>query len=185
VDLSRWQDGVYLRLPPIPQQAAVKFELLYHVREDDSVVGPVERKRAHSEGILHRAGMVFLKRSDGKVLVQRRSKTKETFPDSYDSSCSFHVKFGESYDEAARRELGEEAGITSQLTYLGKFTHFDPPENEIVAVFVSESDEAVKIDLDESSVMEFWSKEEIDSVVDCKGTSPWLRDAWKLLRNSF
>ena len=155
------------------------------MREDDSVVGPIERKRAHSEGILHRTGMVFLRRSDGKVLVQRRSKTKDTFPDSYDSSCSFHVRFGETYDEAARRELIEETGISSQLTYLGKFTHFDPPENEIVAVFASQSDEAVKIDPAESSVMEFWSKEEVDGIVDDKSTSPWLRDAWKLLRNSF
>gem|GEM_PF-2843135 len=79
-----------MRLPPIPEQAAVKFELLYHVREDNSIVGPVERRRVHSEGILHHAGMVFLRRSDGKVLVQRRSKTKDTFPGSYDSSCSFH-----------------------------------------------------------------------------------------------
>ena len=172
-------------MPPISEQAAVKMELLYHVREDDSVVGPVERKRAHSEGILHRAGMVFLKHSDGRVLVQRRSKTKDTFPDSYDSSCSFHVRFGETYDEAARRELAEETGIISPLTYLGKFVHFDPPENEMVAVFASESDEVVKIDPDESSVMEFWSKEDVDSIVDSKSASPWLRDAWKLFRSSF
>jgi isopentenyldiphosphate isomerase len=95
------------------------------------------------------------------------------------------VRFGETYDEAARRELVEETGINSQLTYLGKFAHFDPPENEIVAVFASESDKVVRIDLDESSVMEFWSKEEVDSIVDGKSTSPWLRDAWKLLRDSF
>jgi isopentenyl-diphosphate delta-isomerase len=163
----------------------VKLELLYHVREDDSVVGPVERKRAHSEALLHRAGMVFLKRSDGKVLVQRRSQTKDTFPGAYDSSCSFHVRFGETYDEAAQRELAEETGITSQLTYLGKFTHFDPPENEIVAVFACQSDEVVKIDPDESSAMEFWSKQEVDSIVDGNSASPWLRDAWKLWRNSF
>jgi isopentenyldiphosphate isomerase len=128
--------------------------------------------------------MVFLRRFDGKVLVQRRSKTKDTFPGSYDSSCSFHVRFGETYDEAARMELAEETGIASQLTYLGKFTHFDPPENEIVAVFASESDEVVKIDPDESSTMEFWSKEEVDSIVDGKSTSPWLRNAWKLFRDS-
>jgi hypothetical protein len=33
--------------------------------------------------------------------------------------------------------------------------------------------------------MEFWSKEEVDSIVDGKSASPWLSDAWKLLRDSF
>jgi len=171
-------------LPPIPEQAAVKFELLYHVREDNSIVGPVERVQVHSEGILHRAGMVFLRRSDGKVLVQRRSKTKDTFPGSYDSSCSFHVRFGETYDEAARRELAEETGIASQLTYLWKFMHFDPPENEIVAVFAAESDEVVKIDRMNLRLWSSGQKEEVDSIVDCKLTAPWLRNSWKLFRDS-
>ena len=85
--------------------------------------------------------MTFLIRSDGKILIQYRNKEKETYPDCYDASSSFHVTFGESYEEAARRELGEETGVDAPLEYLTKFTHHDPPENEIVAVFACYSDQ--------------------------------------------
>lgn len=157
------------------------MELLYHVEPDDSVVGPVERNRAHAEGILHRSGMIFLVRSDGKILIQHRSASKETFPDCYDSSCSFHVTFGESYEDAAKRELIEEAGISAPLKYLGKFTHYDPPENEMVTVFVCNSDEPPRISEEESSGAEFYTKEEVDRIV-ALASAPWLRDGWKLAR---
>src|SRR5712692_7103148 len=64
------------------------LELLYHVTEDDSVLGSIERSRAHQDQILHRSGMIFLIRSDHKVLLQRRSRKKATFPDYWDSSSS-------------------------------------------------------------------------------------------------
>jgi ADP-ribose pyrophosphatase YjhB (NUDIX family) len=94
------------------------------------------------------------------------------------------MRFGETYDKAARRELAEETGIASQLTYLWKFMHFDPPENEIVAVFAAESDEVVKIDRMNLRLWSSGQKEEVDSIVDCKLTAPWLRNSWKLFRDS-
>ncbi len=158
------------------------MELLYHVTTNDSVVGPVERDRAHADGLLHRSGMIFIVRSDGRILIQHRSASKETFPDCYDSSCSFHVTFGESYEDAAKRELLEEAGIQAPLRYVGKFTHYDPPENEIVAVFACTTDDPVRISKEESSSAEFYTTEEIDNIVEL-GSAPWLRDGWKLARN--
>lgn len=144
------------------------------------MIGPVERDRAHAEGILHRSGMIFLARSDGRVLIVRRSPAKETYPDCYDSSCSFHVTFGESYEGAAKRELVEETGITAPLTYLGKFTHYDPPENEIVAVFTCTSDDQPQISKEEFSNARFYSKEEIDGIIAV--SAPWLRIGWKMAR---
>ena len=113
--LPGWQDGIHLFLPHIPKQAAMILELLYQVEEDDSVIGSVERTRANAEGLLHRSGMVFLTRSDGKILIQRRNVEKQTFPDCYDASSTFHVTFGESYEEAAKREMIEETGISAPL----------------------------------------------------------------------
>ncbi len=89
-------------------------ELLYQVTKDDSYIGSVERSVAHRDQILHRAGMMFLIRSDGKILLQRRSATRASFPSSWDSSSSFHVTFGESYQQAAKRELKEETGLSAR-----------------------------------------------------------------------
>ena len=109
--------------------------------------------------------MIFLVGSDKRILIQRRSIARETYPDQYDSSCSFHVTFGESYEEAAKRELIEETGVSAHLKYLGKFVHYDPPENEMVVVFACFSDEQIRISKEEFSSANFCTKEEVDKIV--------------------
>src|SRR6266581_154450 len=91
------------------------LELLYHVTKEDSVLGSVERSTAHRDQILHRSGMIFLARFDGRILLQHRSPNKTIFPDCWDSSSSFHVTFGETYEQAARRELTQETKLTRLL----------------------------------------------------------------------
>ena len=140
----------------------------------------MERDWAHTKEILHRSGIVFLTRSDGKVLLQHRSPKKKIFPDCFDSSCAFHVTFGESYEQAAARELTEEIGISAPLTYLGKFSHHDTPENQMVAVFSCSSDQTLEVDENEVSRASFYTREEVDNIVASQRITPWLRDGWKL-----
>lgn len=160
------------------------MELLYRVDEDDKVLGSVERRRAHQEGLLHRSGMVFLRRSDGRVLIQHRSDSKETFPGCLDASVAFHVSYGETYDSAAARELTEETGVSAPLRYVGKFRHHDPPEHELVAVYLCESDDEIQVDSAESEGFEFLADAEVDAVVSKGKPTPWLRDGWRLLRGA-
>jgi isopentenyldiphosphate isomerase len=157
-------------------------ELLYHVDENDEVLGSVERTRAHGEQLLHRAGVVFLARPDGTILIQHRSRSKETFPGRLDASASFHVTFGERYDEAAARELREETGVSASLNFVGKFTHHDPPEHEIVAVFLGVSEDRVAVDPAESEGFEFLSLVQVDGIVASQEITPWFRDGWKIAR---
>ena len=159
------------------------MEMLYHVTADDSVIGPVQRDEAHAKEIMHRSGIVFLLRSDGRVLIQHRSPSKEIFPDCHDTSCAFHVTYGESYEDAAERELIEETGVSAPLKYLGKFSHHDIPERQMVAVFSCTSDKQVILDKSEATGGEFRTKEEIDEIVASRKTTPWLRDGWKMARN--
>jgi len=158
--------------------------MVYLVDGHDRVLGAVERKEAHQKMLLHRAGIVFLSRSDGSILIQHRSLSKETFPGRYDASVSFHVTYGESYADAAARELGEETGISAPVSYAGKFTHHDPPEHEVVAVFHCTSDEEVRIDLAESEGFEFLDDAKIDSLIASGNVTPWLREGWRAARPS-
>lgn len=158
-------------------------ELLYRVTPDDTEDGSVERDRAHAEGILHRSGIVFLRRSDGKILIQHRSPSKRIFPNCFDTSAAFHVTFGETYEQAALRELKEETGVSAPVHFLGKLTHHDPPEHQIVAVFSSSSDTTVQVDPTESTGYEFRTKAEVDKIVRDGKVTPWLRDGWPLARD--
>lgn len=158
-------------------------EFLYRVTAEDTVEGSVERDRAHAEGVLHRSGVVFLKRSDGGILIQHRSPSKRIFPDRYDCSAAFHVTFGETYEAAAERELKEEAGVSAPVQWAGKFTHHDPPEHQIVGVFTTFSDAPIHIDPSESTGHEFRTKPEVDDIVAGGHVTPWLRDGWPLVRN--
>lgn len=81
------------------------------VNEQDEVIGQERRSIVHAKHLLHRASYVMIFNQKGEVLIQKRSATKDTFPNCWTSSVSGHVDAGETYLEAAHRELGEEVGI--------------------------------------------------------------------------
>lgn len=87
----------------------------------------VPRALAHAEGIRHRTAHVWvLNQKDGKpyVLLQRRGKHKDSFPDTYDTSSAGHIPAGDIPIQSACRELQEELGITAtpnELSFMGNF----------------------------------------------------------------
>jgi isopentenyldiphosphate isomerase len=90
-------------------------DLVIWVDENDTELGTVTRKQAHEEGLLHRIAVVIVSDTDGNILVQERMNGK------LDHSSAGHVDVGETYTQAAQRELYEELGIkTVELKYVGK-----------------------------------------------------------------
>jgi len=156
-------------------------EMLHHVNENDEVLGKIGRSVAHSKGLLHRAGMVFLMNSEGRVLINRRSSEKKIFPSCCDSSVSFHVTYGETYEDSAKREAMEEIKIKAPLKNIGKIIHTDPPEHQIVSVFLCISDDEPIIDPKEFSSQNFYSINEVGKIIENEKITPWLRDGWKIL----
>src|SRR3990170_5421070 len=86
------------------------------VNERDEPVSRALRQDVHARGLLHRAVHVLVFDSSGRVLLQKRSMSKDTSPGLWDSSCSGHLDAGEDYDAAAVRELSEELGLVVETT---------------------------------------------------------------------
>ena len=76
------------------------------VDENDMVLGRVSREKAHAEALLHRISVTYLVNDKGEILVNERAKDGHL-----DHSSAGHVDIGETYEDAARRELREELGI--------------------------------------------------------------------------
>jgi isopentenyl-diphosphate Delta-isomerase len=158
------------------------LEWLWHVDENDEPIGRVERDEAHAKLVTHRSGVVFLVDATVRVYVAKRAASKRIFPGCYDTSASFHVSYGESYEQSAQREALEELGLGKPLTNIGRFSHRDPPESQFVAVFVMDHDgEAITLDPAEASSGAFYSLREVDRIVREDSCTPWLRHGFPIL----
>jgi isopentenyl-diphosphate delta-isomerase type 1 len=91
------------------------------VNEDDVVVGRCPGIECVNRGLLHRAVVVFLTNSQGEVYIQKRASNLIFFPGYWSASCTGHVSSGETYLEAAKREVKEELGVSCRLKEKGKF----------------------------------------------------------------
>jgi isopentenyl-diphosphate delta-isomerase type 1 len=74
-------------------------------------LGVAARSTVHREGLWHRAANVFVFRSDGRLLIQRRQTNKDLWPGAWDVSVGEHLQPGESFEQGALRGLHEELGI--------------------------------------------------------------------------
>jgi isopentenyl-diphosphate Delta-isomerase len=101
---------------------------------DGKAAGVLPRSRVHREGLWHRAASVFLFRSDGRLIVQRRQWSKDVCPGAWDLSVAEHLKVGETYKQGALRGLLEELGVKNvDLEAIGGVTRaqLDLPEQDI------------------------------------------------------
>jgi len=86
-------------------------EILDIVDNNDKVIGKTTKKEKFDKGHITRNAAVFLKNSEGKLLIVKRAPNKKSFPNMYDISACGHVMSGETPEQTAIRELDEELGI--------------------------------------------------------------------------
>lgn len=91
------------------------MEMIVLVDENDNEIGTEEKLKAHQDGKLHRAFSIFVFNSEGKMLIQKRAKSKYHSASLWTNACCSHPRPGESLEEAAHRRLKEEMGFDCVL----------------------------------------------------------------------
>lgn len=113
------------------------------VDNEDNVIGQASFEECHTKGLRHRGASVLVFRDSSlkEVLVQKRYQHLTADPGKFITSAAGHVDSGESYEEAALREMYEEIfhgmkGVKLSLTLIGKIPITDRPMNhEFLSVF--------------------------------------------------
>ena len=107
-----------------------------HVDADDRVIEIVPRSRMRRDNLRHRSASVIVTNNRGELLVHRRADDKDLFPGWWDLAAGGVVGVGETYAEAAVRELLEELGIIADdLEFVTSGHHDDEHAREVCHVF--------------------------------------------------
>ena len=175
-------------------------EMCLLVDSEDRVIGSKSKLACHrNEGFRHRAFSVLIFDSEGRLLVQKRSSEKITFPGVWANSCCSHPLDVESEKNgpegaisAARRKLWQELGVPQDESDLWTFHHIGKMEyscrwneewieREIDHIMVVQADATIDHNLNEISEVLWADPNEVKRMMDGQGNwqgqviAPWFR----------
>jgi isopentenyl-diphosphate delta-isomerase type 1 len=157
-----------------------RTEIFEIVDENDRVIGQAPRSECHGNpALVHRVAHVLVFNSRGELLLQKRSAAKDIQPGKWDTSVGGHLDPGESYLEAACREMREELGIEGvKLTWLYASKVRNDVESENVATYLALYDGEFVFDPAEIDTVRFWSGDEIETSLGREVFTPNFEEEW-------
>jgi len=136
LSLPQWI-GLANSVAPIPQPdlCATNNERFPVVDKNDRILRYADRSEVHGNNLRHRAVHILIFNQAGEVYLQQRSRWKDRHPLKWDSSAAGHVTDGESYDNAAERELEEELAVSVPLQKISKVPASQQTDQEFVWLY--------------------------------------------------
>ncbi len=118
---------------------------------------------------MHKVSLVIPRTADGKFILSKRSKNKFPFPDTWCCAVGGKVSSGESEEEAAVREMGEEIGINASIMPVSSTVYDKGDYKGLFSVFTSQlpvNVEDMVLDEDEIQELGCFSLEEIGEMIN-------------------
>lgn len=143
-------------------------EILDLVNEKDEIVGDVWKSKANQDPrLIHREVAIIVYNDEGKVLLQKRSKLKKVNPGVWAETVAGHVGKGEDTAKAAHRELIEEIGFDTELSFFEKTLAHAPKETHFTYWYVGKFPGRAEIKLQEEEVEKaiFLSPTELEALI--------------------
>ena len=155
------------------------------------LIGKKTRNEVHREGFIHKSVLIFVLNSKKKVFLQKRSENKDLNPGRWDMSVGEHLHAGEDYLDGARRGLFEELGIKDiepeKITepILFEVKHNGMMDREYCMIYKAIFDAKIDVEEDEISEGRFYSKTEIEKIVDKTPDefTPFFLMSWKMVKD--
>lgn len=137
------------------------------VDEEGTVIGKATRGECHSGSrLLHPVVHLHVFNVQGDVYLQKRPDWKDIQPGKWDTAVGGHVDFGETPEDALRREVREELGITDFTpTFIGKYVFKSQRERELVYVNRTTYEGEIRPSKEELDDGRFWTMQEVREAI--------------------
>ena len=161
----------------------MKEEWFPLVDEKGETIGKATRKECHSGSkMLHPVVHLHIFNKAGDLYLQKRSINKDIQPGKWDTAVGGHIDYGETVEEALRREVREELGITAFTPqFITRYVFESAIEKELVNTFRTIYNGEIKPDTEELDGGRFWSLEEIKSKLGENMFTPNFEQEFKRL----
>lgn len=141
----------------------MKEEWFPLVNEEGETIGKATRKECHSGSKqLHPVIHLHIFNAAGGLYLQKRSLKKDIQPGKWDTAVGGHIDYGETVEQALRREVREELGITEFTPeFIKRYVFESAIEKELVNTYRTTYDGPIFPDPEELDGGRFWSLIEI------------------------
>lgn len=137
-------------------------EMFVVVDKDDKIIGYKTRYQCHHDkNLIHRTVGVLIYDDKGRILLQKRSLTKDMEPGKWGISSAGHITNGQEAEAAVYRELKEELGIDLPVKFFKKFIVADKQETEMAYLYKANANGPFKPDPQEVERVEYFTPQEI------------------------
>ncbi|HUI69478.1 MAG TPA: NUDIX domain-containing protein [Spirochaetia bacterium] len=162
------------------------MEFLQLVDKEGYPTGQADREACHGNPqLMHLVVHLHVFDREGRLLLQKRASTKDTYPGLWDTSVGGHVRAGELVPDALRREAREELGIEIdpwEAQFLYSVINSDSFETESARCFASTIAGTLTPDSTEVEEVRFFSMEEIEALKERGSLTPSFQHELPLLR---
>ena len=155
-----------------------KFPL---VDEEGRVIGSATRGECHNGSrLLHPVVHLHVFNSAGDIYLQKRPEWKDIQPGKWDTAVGGHMDYGETPEQALRREVNEELGITDFVPeFVDKYVFDSKRERELVYVNHTTYDGPVRPSAEELDGGRFWTMQEIKEAMGKEILTPNFESEFK------
>ena len=143
-------------------------EWLPLVNKNGEVIGKAPRSECHKDKtLLHPVVHLHIFNSAGDIYLQKRPASKLVQPGKWDTAVGGHVSYGETIDEAMKKEMNEELGLENiEFSFHKKYIWKSAIERELIHIFIAKNVGTITINTDEVDEGRFWTLQEIKQGAD-------------------
>lgn len=149
-------------------------EMIEVIDEQEHLIKTIPKSEVRKENLLRKGADVFIFDNKGNILIHQRASVKIVSPNAWDIFLGGWVLAGESFEQAAHREVEEEIGAENiSLTFLFKCRfNYKSQHNDLSYVYKGVYNEKIIPQADEVQAFEWIPIKNIRTIMKQKLFSP-------------